>query len=111
MHQALNTKKFPKDFSINRDNKFFVNNTLKNPLHLTKPGLSAMSISEMTRIPRATVIRKCKDLIKKGILKINEKKQYFLTGNNSDKVLEYQIEFFKEKAKFLTRVLNLIAIS
>ena len=111
MHQALNTKKFPKDFSINRDNKFFVNNTLKNPLHLTKPGLSAMSISEMTRIPRATVIRKCKDLMKKGILKINEKKQYFLTGNNSDKVLEYQIEFFKEKAKFLTRVLNLIAIS
>ena len=82
-----------------------------NPLHLTKPGLSAMSISEMTNIPRATVIRKCKYLIQKGNLKINKKKQYFLTGNNRDEVLNYQLEFFKEKSKFLTRILNLIAIS
>ena len=111
MHQALNTKTFPKDFSINRDNKFFVDNTLTNALQLTKPGLSAMSISEMTKIPRATVIRKCKSLIKEGNLKINDKKQYFLTGNNRDKILNYQLEFFKEKAKFLTRILNLIAIS
>ncbi len=111
MHQALNTKTFPKDFSINRDNKFFVYETLANPLQLTKPGLSAMSISEMTNIPRATVIRKCQFLIKKGLLKINEKKQYFLTGNNKDQILNYQLEFFKEKSKFLARILNLIAIS
>ena len=111
MHQALNTKSFPRDFAINRDNKFFVDDTLTNPLQLTKPGLSAMSISEMTNIPRATVIRKCQSLIKKGLLKINEKKQYFLTGNNRDQILDYQLEFFKEKSKFLTRILNLIAIS
>ena len=111
MHQALNTRTFPKDFSINRDNKYFVFDTLINPLHLTKPGLSAMSISDMTNIPRATVIRKCKYLIQKGNLKINKKKQYFLTGNNRDEVLNYQLEFFKEKSKFLTRILNLIAIS
>ena len=79
MHQALNTKTFPRDFSINRDNRHFVDNTFTNPLQLTKPGLSAMSISEMTNIPRATVIRKCKFLIKKGNLKVNDKKQYFLT--------------------------------
>ena len=65
----------------------------------------------MTNIPRATVIRKCKYLIQKGNLKINKKKQYFLTGNNRDEVLNYQLEFFKEKSKFLTRILNLIAIS
>ncbi len=111
MHQALNTKSFPRDFAINRDNKFFVDDTLTNPLQLTKPGLSAMSISEMTNIPRATVIRKCQSLIKKGLLKINEKKQYFLTGNNRDQILNYQLEFFREKSKFLTRILNLIAIS
>ena len=111
MHQALNTKSFPRDFAINRDNKFFVDDTLTNPLQLTKPGLSAMSISEMTNIPRATVIRKCQSLIKRGILRINEKKQYFLTGNNRDQILNYQLEFFKEKSKFLTRILNLIAIS
>ena len=111
MHQALNTKTFTKDFSIKRDNKIFADETLSNPLHFTKPGLSAMSISEMTNIPRATVIRKCKYLIKKGNLKINQKKQYFLTGNNKDKIVNYQLNFFKEKAKFLTRILNLIAIS
>ena len=111
MHQALNTKSFPKDFAINRGNKSFVDDTLTNPLQLTKPGLSAMSISEMTNIPRATVIRKCQSLIKRGILRINEKKQYFLTGNNRDQILNYQLEFFKEKSKFLTRILNLIAIS
>ena len=111
MHQALNTKSFPKDFAINRGNKSFVDDTLTNPLQLTKPGLSAMSISEMTNIPRATVIRKCHFSIKKGLLKINEKKQYFLTGNNRDQILNYQLEFFKEKSKFLTRILNLIAIS
>ena len=111
MHQALNTKSFPKDFAINRGNKSFVDDTLTNPLQLTKPGLSAMSISEMTNIPRATVIRKCQSLIKRGHLRINEKKQYFLTGNNRDQILNYQLEFFKEKSKFLTRILNLIAIS
>ena len=111
MHQALNTKSFPKDFAINRGNKSFVDDTLTNPLQLTKPGLSAMSISEMTNIPRATVIRKCHFSIKKGLLKINEKKQYFLTGNNRDQILNYQLEFFREKSKFLTRILNLIAIS
>ena len=111
MHQALNTKTFPRDFSINRDNKYFVDNTFTNPLQLTKPGLSAMSISEMTNIPRATVIRKCKFLVKKGNLKVNDKKQYFLTGNNRDQILDYQLNFFKEKSKFITRILNLIAIS
>ena len=111
MHQALNTKTFPRDFSINRDNKYFVDNTFTNPLQLTKPGLSAMSISEMTNIPRATVIRKCKFLVKKGTLKVNDKKQYFLTGNNRDQILDYQLNFFKEKSKFITRILNLIAIS
>ena len=111
MHQALNTKTFPRDFSINRDNRHFVDNTFSNPLQLTKPGLSAMSISEMTNIPRATVIRKCKFLIKKRNLKVNDKKQYFLTGNNKDEILNYQLDFFKEKSKFITRILNLIAIS
>ena len=111
MHQALNTKTFPRDFSINRDNRHFVDNTFTNPLQLTKPGLSAMSISEMTNIPRATVIRKCKFLIKKGNLKVNDKKQYFLTGNNRDQILNYQLDFFKKKSKFITRILNLIAIS
>ena len=74
-------------------------------------GVSAMSISDMTNIPRATVIRKCKFLIDNGYLEINEKKQYIMTGLNSTKILPYQKKIFKNKAKFLRKVLNLATIS
>jgi predicted transcriptional regulator len=74
-------------------------------------GVSAMSVSDMTGIPRATVIRKCKFLIKNDFLKLTEKKQYVLTGFNVDKILPYQRLIFKNKAKFIRKVLNLLTIS
>jgi len=74
-------------------------------------GISAMSLSDMTNIPRATVIRKCKYLVSQGYLKINDKKQYLMTGFNISKILPYQKRVFKDKAKFLRKVLNLLTIS
>ena len=74
-------------------------------------GISAMSISDMTSIPRATIIRKGKYLIKNDLLKLNEKKQYILTTTNFKKILPYQTLIFKYKAKFIRKVLNLIVIS
>ena len=74
-------------------------------------GVSAMSLSDMTNIPRATVIRKCKYLVDQGFLKINDKKQYVLTGYNINKILPYQKRVFKNKAKFLRKTLNLLTIS
>ena len=74
-------------------------------------GVSAMSVSDMTGIPRATVIRKCKFLIKHDYLKLNEKKQYVLTGFNVPRVLPYQKLIFKNKAKFIRKILNLLTIS
>ena len=74
-------------------------------------GISAMSLSDMTNIPRATVIRKCKYLVSQGYLKINDKKQYLMTGFNISKILPYQRRVFKDKAKFLRKVLNLLTIS
>ena len=74
-------------------------------------GISAMSISDMTEIPRATIIRKCKYLIKEDLVKINDKKQYVLTSMNFRKILPYQTEIFKNKAKFIRKVLNLLVIS
>ena len=74
-------------------------------------GISAMSISDMTNIPRATIIRKCKYLIKEDLIKMNEKKQYVLTSMNFRKILPYQTEIFKFKAKFIRKVLNLLVIS
>ena len=61
-------------------------------------GVSAMSVSDMTGIPRATVIRKCKFLIKNDYLRLNEKKQYILTGFYVQRVLPYQRFIFKNKA-------------
>ena len=70
-----------------------------------------MSISDMTNIPRATVIRKCKYLMKYNYLTLNGKKQYILTSLNSQMVLPYQRAIFRNKAKFLRKVLNLLTIS
>ena len=74
-------------------------------------GVSAMSVSDMTGIPRATVIRKCKFLIKNDYIKLNNKKQYILSGFNVQRVLPYQKLIFKNKAKFIRKVLNLLTIS
>jgi predicted transcriptional regulator len=74
-------------------------------------GISAMSISDMTKIPRATIIRKCKYLIKEDLIKLNEKKQYVLTSMNFRKILPYQTQVFKYKAEFIRKVLNLLVIS
>ena len=77
----------------------------------SKTGISAMSISDMTRIPRATIIRKCKYLMKKDLIQMNEKKQYILSSMNFRSILPYQTEIFRFKAKFIRKILNLLVIS
>ena len=74
-------------------------------------GVSAMSISDMTNMPRATVVRKCKYLLEHNYLKKNENKQYIMTGINIDKILPHQKNIIKGKSKFLRKTLNLLAIS
>ena len=70
-----------------------------------------MSISDMTTIPRATIIRKCKYLLKEDLIQLNEKKQYLLSTLNLRKILPYQVKNFKYKAEFIRKVLNLLVIS
>ncbi len=112
MNQSLNltknlknteTKKIPLDYGA--ASKMLIDNVGSSS------GISAMSISDMTLIPRATVIRKCKYLIKNDFIKLNEKKQYILSSFNFKKILPYQTEAFKFKAKFIRKVLNLLVIS
>ena len=112
MNQSLNvtknlknieTKKLPLDHGA--ASKILIDNVGSTS------GISAMSISDMTLIPRATVIRKCKYLIKNDLIKLNEKKQYVLSSFNFKKILPYQTEAFKFKAKFIRKVLNLLVIS
>ena len=111
MNQVLNvTKKL-----ISTDEKpsldYFATNNILIENYGTNIGISAMSISEMTKIPRATIIRKCKYLMKEDLIKTNEKKQYVLSSLNFKKILPYQSEVFKYKAKFIRKILNLLVIS
>jgi len=43
--------------------------------------------------------------------KDTEKKQYVLSSTNFRKILPYQTEVFKYKAKFIRKVINLVTIS
>ena len=111
MNQVLNVSKL---LDIEKDkpklDHFTTSNILIQNLG-TDSGISAMSISDMTNIPRATIIRKCKYLIKEDLIKMNEKKQYVLASMNFRKILPYQTEIFKYKAKFIRKILNLLVIS
>ena len=113
MNQAFNYKKKLDSKSIKSitpDYMSFNKSVLSQQLG-GSTGLSAMSISDMTNIPRATVIRKCKFLVDQQYLQLNEKKQYSLTGLNVAKILPYQSRAFRNKAKFIRKILNLISVS
>ena len=110
MNQVLNVSKFLETGDKPNLDHFQTSDILIKNLG-TNSGISAMSISDMTNIPRATIIRKCKYLIKEDLVKINDKKQYLLTNMNFRKILPYQTEIFKYKAKFIRKILNLLVIS
>ena len=111
MNQVLNvTKQLDTPEDQPSLNYFTTNNILIENMG-SEAGISAMSISDMTQIPRATIIRKCKFLLKNDLIKMNEKKQYALTSMNFRKILPYQTEIFRFKAKFIRKVLNLLVIS
>ena len=114
MNQAFNYKRNISEtntHSLTPDYMTFNKGVVRGQENDVTIGVSAMSLSDMTNIPRATVIRKCKYLTNHGYLKLNDKKQYVLTGMNIDKILPYQKKIFKNKAKFLRKTLNLITIS
>ena len=75
-------------------------------------GVNAMSISEITGIPRITVIRKLKYLIKRNILQINEKKLITLniSGVALDEIQELQNQNMRSLSNFIYRVFNQIKV-
>jgi len=70
-------------------------------------GVNAMSISDITGIPRATVVRKLKKLVKKGYLLIDSKKHYRLTGFFVKKLFPLQSIVLEGLASFSTKIFNL----
>jgi DNA-binding transcriptional regulator LsrR (DeoR family) len=70
-------------------------------------GLNAMSISDITGIPRATVIRKLHKLVKRKILIIDIKKHYRLTGNFVKKIKPMQKDILIKLSSFSSKIFNL----
>ena len=70
-------------------------------------GINAMSISDITGIPRATVIRKLNKLIKENFLRIDKKKHYSTTGVYQKEILNIQKNTLTNLSKFAERVYNL----
>ena len=76
-------------------------------------GVNAMSISDITGIPRPTVVRKIKKLIEADFLHINEKKLITLniTGKRLKKQIKMQDQNMKNLSNFLYRIFNQIKIT
>ena len=70
-------------------------------------GVNTMSISDITGIPRATVIRKLNKLIKENFLKIDTKKHYSSTGVYQKEILEVQKNTLHGFSKLSSRIYNL----
>ena len=75
-------------------------------------GVNAMSLSDITGIPRPTVVRKLKFLIKNNYITINEKKLLFINiqGTNLKRSSELQDANIKSLSNFIFKVFNQIKI-
>ena len=101
-NHALNSKKndnseISKKYYIE---KYFFNNQRE------LSGLNAMSISDITGIPRATVIRKLNKLVKEKFLIMDDKKHYFALGFHQKKILDVQKNTLNNLANFAARIYN-----
>ncbi|MDB2341801.1 hypothetical protein N9V33_03520 [Candidatus Pelagibacter bacterium] len=70
-------------------------------------GVNAMSISDISGIPRATVIRKLNSLVKNNFLKMDKKKLYVSTGFHQKKKINIQNETLSNLSKFASNIYNL----
>ena len=100
VNQHLHNQKLNK-LKMSRDD--FIDSIIQTKLS----GINAMSISDITNIPRATVIRKLKKLITSKSLTIDEKKLYRLSGNFAEKLKPAQKIVLDQLANFSTKVINL----
>ena len=102
-NQVLNSKKIDNS-KMNREfylDEYFI----KDKIYFT--GINAMSISEISSIPRATVIRRLKRLVKENFLKIDNKKHYSITGAHIDKLEKIQKNTFINLSLLAEHIYNL----
>jgi predicted transcriptional regulator len=102
VNQHLHVKNISKDLMGREE---FLKNIFANT---EIQGINAMSIADITGIPRATVVRKLKELTEKKILSIDNKKHYKLTGNSVDQLVPLQKEVINKLSIFSTKIFNLV---
>jgi DNA-binding Lrp family transcriptional regulator len=83
-----------------------------NNIRVNEPvrGVNAASIADISRIPRATVLRKLKILLSEKIIKRNKKLEYVLTneGALNKKIQNNFVVNQRQIALFVTNIFNLI---
>ena len=97
-----------RDIKKNNDvtnREIFVQNLINKSKKID--GLNAMSISDITGIPRATVIRKLKILLEKNFLIIDKKKHYKMAGSFVKILVQRQRIVFNNLARLSCQVYNL----
>jgi DNA-binding Lrp family transcriptional regulator len=105
-NQALNSKKID---NSKMTRKFYLEKYFINDRNYFS-GINTKSISDITGIPRATVIRKLKNLIKEDFLRIDNKKHYSVTGTHIKALAIVQKKTFKNLSLFAEHVYNLCLI-
>ena len=101
-------------------NKSFKNKNLDRKKYLKEiqksdhTGINAFSISEITGIPRATVVRKLQFLVRSKFIEISKKKLYSFSINLNSRqfkvITELQDKNMNALSKFLYRVFNQINV-
>ena len=109
MNRSLNISKFGDFLAYDRTNfakKFFES----GKIYETK-GINAMSIAELSKIPRATVVRKLNQLVKMKILKIDKQKLYNISEYKSIDIVSINKKAMSRLSIFATNVYNSIISS
>ena len=101
VNQALNSKK---NDNSKMDREDFLE---KYIFSADDVGINAMSISDITGIPRATVIRKLNKLVKNNFLKVTHKKHYLTASAQQNELKNIQKINYINLSKFATRIFNL----
>ncbi len=107
------------NYEIQKHLKF--NTNIKNKKNLSgihskisnAVGINAMSIANISGIPRGTVFRKLQMLIKKNLLSIDNKKLYYLNAktNQNDQLKKLNALNIKRISVFVNKLLNLTNVS
>tara|TARA_B100001175_G_scaffold296147_1_gene284833 strand:- start:307 stop:1278 length:972 start_codon:yes stop_codon:yes gene_type:complete len=113
LNEIINSKKISK---ISKDSLFYnleyLHDNIPSVQKKTK-GLNPTTISELSGIPRATVIRKIRYLLKNDFLRKNEKNGLYVLNNDPNShSFKLQGRMFKENQKelriFIKEIINLI---